>query len=59
MPIFWKNVRRGLDPSRFTVATAPLLLRKNKPWESYDEAARSLVAAIRAITGSTPKARGT
>jgi bifunctional non-homologous end joining protein LigD len=59
MPIFWNDVRRGLDPRRFTIGTAPLLLRKKKPWEGYDEAARSLAAAIRAITGSASKARGT
>jgi bifunctional non-homologous end joining protein LigD len=60
MPILWKNVRRGLDPKRFTVRSAPTLLRKTKPWEGYVEAARSLADAIRSVTGtSRPKARGT
>jgi bifunctional non-homologous end joining protein LigD len=59
MPILWKNVRRGLDPKRFTVRSAPTLLRKTKPWEGYVEAARSLADAIRSVTGtSRPKARG-
>jgi bifunctional non-homologous end joining protein LigD len=50
MPILWKDVRRGLDPKRFTVRSAPPLLRKTKAWEGYAAAARSLADAIRSIT---------
>jgi bifunctional non-homologous end joining protein LigD len=50
MPLIWKEVRRGLDPMRFTVRTADQLLKKSKPWAGYDSAARSLVDAIRVIT---------
>jgi bifunctional non-homologous end joining protein LigD len=50
MPVHWKEVRRGLDPMKFTVRSAPAVLRKSKPWEGYDGAARSLADAIRAIT---------
>ena len=32
MPLSWKDVRRGLDPKKFTVRTAPDLLKKSKPW---------------------------
>jgi bifunctional non-homologous end joining protein LigD len=60
MPVHWKDVRRGLDPKKFTLRSAPALLRKIKPWEGYMEAARSLADAIRSVTGaSRPKARGT
>jgi bifunctional non-homologous end joining protein LigD len=60
MPVLWKDVRRGLDPKKFTVRSAPTLLRKARPWEGYAEAARSLADAIRSVTGnSKPKARGT
>jgi bifunctional non-homologous end joining protein LigD len=60
MPVLWKDVRRGLDPKRFTVRSAPQLLRKAKPWEGYAAAARSLADAIRSVTGtSRPKARAT
>jgi bifunctional non-homologous end joining protein LigD len=60
MPIHWKDVRRSLEPKKFTVRSAPSLLRKSKPWEGYAEAARSLADAIRSVTGaSKPKARGT
>ena len=52
MPVLWKAVRRGLDPKRFNVRSAPTLLRKANPWTGYEEAARSLVIAIRSITSS-------
>jgi bifunctional non-homologous end joining protein LigD len=53
MPVLWKDVRRGLDPKKFTLRSAPGLLRKAKPWEGYAEAAQSLAAAIRALTGTS------
>ncbi len=57
MPIHWQAVRRGLDPKKFTVRTAPKVLRTSKPWAGYDAAARPLTDAIRAITGK-PAVRG-
>jgi bifunctional non-homologous end joining protein LigD len=55
MPIHWKEVRRGLDPMKFTLRSAPALLRKAKPWQGYDAAARSLADAIRTVTGAAPR----
>jgi len=56
MPVHWKEVRRGLNPKTFTVRSAPALLRKNKPWDGYDAAARSLADAIRSLTQkATPR----
>jgi bifunctional non-homologous end joining protein LigD len=52
MPVHWKAVRRGLDPKRFTVSSAPTLLRKANPWTGYEEAAQSLMDAIRSITST-------
>ena len=54
MPIHWREARRGLDPKKFTVRTAPALLLESKPWEGYAGAARSLAAAIRSITRTAP-----
>jgi bifunctional non-homologous end joining protein LigD len=51
MPIDWKQVKAGLDPSRYTVRSGPALLKKSKPWEQYKQAARSLASAIRRATG--------
>jgi bifunctional non-homologous end joining protein LigD len=50
MPLHWKEVKPGLDPSRYTVSTGPALLKKSKPWDRYDQAARSLASAIRQLT---------
>jgi bifunctional non-homologous end joining protein LigD len=50
MPIGWREVKKGLDPKEFTVRTAPPLLAKRKPWKDYDDGARPLTAAIKAIT---------
>ena len=52
MPLQWSQVRRGLDPLKYTVRTAPGLLSKGKPWSDYDKGARSLVAAIQKFTGA-------
>jgi bifunctional non-homologous end joining protein LigD len=46
MPIHWKQVGKGLDPRKFTVRTAPALLKQSKPWGDYDAAARPLAQAI-------------
>jgi bifunctional non-homologous end joining protein LigD len=56
MPLNWGEVRHGLDPTRFTVRSAPALLGKSKAWNGYEESAQSLAGAIRKITGS-PGAR--
>ncbi len=47
MPLAWTQVRSGLDPSRFTIRTAPALLRKTRPWADYARSATSLRRAIR------------
>jgi bifunctional non-homologous end joining protein LigD len=42
MPLDWSAVKKGLDPKRFTVRTAPALLRKSRAWRDYAKAARPL-----------------
>jgi bifunctional non-homologous end joining protein LigD len=46
MPVDWPQVRAGLDPKKFTVRTAPALLRKNRPWKDYARSAKPLRQAI-------------
>ncbi|MDZ4371096.1 MAG: DNA ligase D [Phenylobacterium sp.] len=46
MPITWTQVRKGLDPARFTLRTAPKLIRASSAWADYDEGARPLAPAI-------------
>ena len=47
MPLTWAQVRKGLDPMRFTLRTVPGLIGSAKAWADYDKAARPLKPAIR------------
>ncbi len=52
MPLEWAQVKAGLDPKKFTLRTAPALLKKSKAWRDYDKGARSLRAAIQTLLDS-------
>ncbi len=52
MPLTWSQVKKGLDPKRFTMHTVPALLKKMTAWEDYDSSARSLKSAIKKLVGS-------
>lgn len=52
MPIEWSQVRRGLDPGRFTLRTAARLLGRTGPWTGYAAAATPLSRAIKRFAGS-------
>ncbi|MGH7010791.1 MAG: DNA ligase D, partial [Caulobacteraceae bacterium] len=45
MPLSWSAVAKDLDPTRFTLRTAPEHLKKTRPWKGYDKAARPMAAA--------------
>ena len=51
MPMTWSQVRKGLDPKRFTVHTVPDLIAKSKAWEDYCSSERPLRAAITSLLG--------
>ncbi|MGA7806553.1 DNA ligase D [Bradyrhizobium sp.] len=53
MPLTWAQVKGELDPKRFTIRTAPTLLARSKAWQAYDEAASSIKAAIRKLSGKS------
>jgi bifunctional non-homologous end joining protein LigD len=57
MPVHWRQVRKGLDPKRFTVRTAPALLKKSKPWADYQQAASPLKQAIARLVKGGSRAR--
>ena len=50
MPVNWSSVRSSLDPSVFTLRTAPALLAKSKAWADYEDGGRSLRDAIQELT---------
>jgi bifunctional non-homologous end joining protein LigD len=49
MPLAWSQVRKGLDPARYTVRTAPALVKKLTAWSDYAAAERPLAEAIRRL----------
>ena len=61
MPLTWAQVRPGLDPSRYTVRSAPALIAKSKAWAEYCDSERPLEAAIRQLLNAgapaTPRRR--
>jgi bifunctional non-homologous end joining protein LigD len=38
MPLTWAQVKKGLNPTAFTVCTAPALLARHRPWTEYEAA---------------------
>ena len=46
MPLEWNQVKKGLDPAKYTVRTAPALLKRGRPWRTYARSAKPLRAAI-------------
>jgi bifunctional non-homologous end joining protein LigD len=49
MPLNWTQVKAGLDPTRFTIRTAPALIARSTAWEDYFDAAKPLKAAIKRL----------
>jgi bifunctional non-homologous end joining protein LigD len=52
VPLKWQQVRRGLDPNTFTIATAAPLLKRADPWEDLAASAHPLEAAMRKLAVS-------
>ena len=51
-PLAWTQVRKGLDPARFNLRTAPGLVKDLDAWETYPDSERDLAAAIRKLGGA-------
>jgi len=49
MPLSWAQVKAGLDPKKFTLRTAPQLIKRSKAWDGYDDAAVSLRAILKKL----------
>ncbi|WP_334163383.1 DNA ligase D [Phenylobacterium sp.] len=50
-PLTWAQVKPGLDPKKYTIRTAPGLLKKTKAWADYFDSERPLEPAIRKLRG--------
>jgi len=46
-PLSWTQARKGLDPKKYTLRTAPELIGGHDPWEGYEETARPLKEAMK------------
>ncbi len=42
MPLVWSQVRKGLNPMRYNIRTAPSLIAKSKAWANYCDCERPL-----------------
>jgi bifunctional non-homologous end joining protein LigD len=49
MPITWAQVKKGLDPLKYTVRTVPALVKKMTAWNDYCDGERSLAAAVKKL----------
>jgi len=49
MPLEWSAVKKGMDPKRFTIRTAPAMLRKSSPWKDYARAETPLMAVLKKL----------
>jgi bifunctional non-homologous end joining protein LigD len=49
MPLEWSAIKRGLDPKRFTVRTAPGLIAKSKAWKDYAKSQRPLMPVLKKL----------
>jgi bifunctional non-homologous end joining protein LigD len=49
MPLSWEQVKKRLDPARFTVRTAPALISRSSAWNEYCDAERRLEGAQKAL----------
>jgi bifunctional non-homologous end joining protein LigD len=51
MPLEWSQIKKGLDPKKFTVRTAPALIAKSKAWSDYDKGERPLLPVLKKLAG--------
>jgi len=49
MPLEWSAVKKGLDPKRFTVRTAPGLIAKSKAWKDYGKGEKPLLPVLKKL----------
>ncbi len=49
MPLEWSAIKKGLDPKRFTVRTAPGLLVKSKAWKDYGKSEKPLLPVLKKL----------
>ncbi len=51
MPLEWSQIKKGLDPKKYTVRTAPALIARSKAWKDYDKGTRPLLPVLKKLAG--------
>jgi bifunctional non-homologous end joining protein LigD len=49
MPLEWSQIKKGLDPKKFTVRSAPALIAKSKAWRDYAKGERPLLPILKKL----------
>jgi len=49
MPLEWSAIKKGLDPKRFTVRTAPGLIAKSAAWKDYAKSEKPLLPVMKKL----------
>ena len=49
MPLTWSQVKKGLDPKRFTLRTVPRLIAASVAWQDYAAARPKLIAVLKRV----------
>jgi len=52
MPLTWSQMKKDLDPKRFTVRTAPGLIARSSAWKDYCDSERPLLGAMKGLGGT-------
>jgi bifunctional non-homologous end joining protein LigD len=51
MPLTWAQVRKGLDPQRYTLRSVAALLARLEAWKEYRQSERPLLDALKRLAG--------
>ncbi len=57
MPLDWSQLKKGLDPMRYTLRSAPPLLARANAWKDYCECERPLLDALKRVAFGPQAAR--
>jgi bifunctional non-homologous end joining protein LigD len=49
VPLAWSQIKKGLDPKKFTIRTVPPLLKKADPWARLAASAKPLAPAMKKL----------
>ncbi len=51
MPLTWRQMKKGLDPKRFTVRSAPSIIAQSSAWKDYCDSERPIPEAVNGLVG--------